>query len=346
MRRVLLFLMVTAVLLGTIHFLEDVIPETNPFSEDRPAIPHTVDGYGEHQMARMKIRQAVRRDTPYDVGLFGNSRILSVERQSLGQESCSLFNFALSGQSFRSTVDLLRELASVNRLPRVVIISLDHFELQLYNNTEWTGWRRRMATLKADLAAVAREPSGDLREAMRILWRHAWTESLLFRRQFEALFVRRSLLNIFGPTADQMPVALKGQGGYRPDGSHQPPTAPVTNLPPLTRHTPQIIDTILRRDLHRLKKLERRHGLRILIYESPLHPASRAVFDHQPSVFAVNNRKTFLETCANLNLACFSAESVLLPPVTGWTDASHPPAAALGQWIGSVALPEVGGCGS
>ncbi len=345
LRRVLLFLFCTVTLIVMVRVIEDAIPQTDPFDDRRPYRTQDFKGYGEQQISQMKIRHAVERKQPYDIGLFGNSRVLSVGREQLDVGVCTAFNFALSGQSFRSSVQLLESLAREQALPRLAVISIDHFELQMYANP-WTGWRQRWSLLADDVAVAFRHRDVSLRDKMRVPWRFIWTETLLFQSQFEAAFFRRALLEALGLNDDPFPAAEPGGFGYLPDGSFHSPPRLTDDPPPFSRTTPQIINVILRNDLERLFRLARENNLELLIYESPLHPSSAAIFERKPSPFSESNRRTFMEACADFSVNCVAAPLEAFRETTGWNDASHPPPSVLGGWISAFSRPYLGGCAS
>jgi hypothetical protein len=60
--------------------VENSVPITDPFGGQRLYKVYDFKGFREQQISQMKIRHAVQRKQPYDIGLFGNSRILSVGR--------------------------------------------------------------------------------------------------------------------------------------------------------------------------------------------------------------------------------------------------------------------------
>ncbi len=344
MRRVFLFLLCTVTLIVMVRIAEGTLPSTDPFGDWRPYRAQDFEGYDERRNARMKIRHSVERGQPYDIGLFGNSRILSVGREQLALSACTAFNFALSGHSFRGSVQLLERLAREKALPRLAVISIDNFELQMYNNPLWPGWRERWSLLTNDLAVVFGTADATLRDKARVLWRYIWTEKILFQKQFEFAFFRRAILDTFGLNDDPFPAADSGSTGYRPDGSSYSPlrkTGEVAKLPPTT---PQIINVILRSDLERLFRMARRNDLKLLIYESPLNPISAAIFKRTPSPFAESNRKTFMSACADFGVTCLAAPNEIFNGNAPWGDASHPPPNVLGKWIGASSRPLLGGC--
>lgn len=90
-----------------------------------------------------------------------------------------------------------------------------------------------------------------------------------------------------------------------------------------------------RRDIGRLGALARA-GLRVIIYESPLIPPSGADVEGAKQHEAAANRQLARALCESHGLRC-----ILDPPAIGnamdWPDCCHPPAAALGAYLRSIA---------
>ena len=93
-----------------------------------------------------------------------------------------------------------------------------------------------------------------------------------------------------------------------------------------------MLDGYLAYDLERLKRLDG-HGTRIVVYESPLHPAA-----FRPATPGESRtRNLVFKTCAELALECLPAPSLGddgRPPY--WKEASHPPPRYLAPWLSEV----------
>ncbi len=344
--RTLMFLICTATLIVMVRFVADAVPASDPFDDQRVHMIQNLEDYGESQIAEMKVRHAVGRDQPYDIGLFGNSRILSVGRQQLDVDICTAFNFGLSGQSLRTSVTMLEHMAQKQALPRIAVISIDHFELQMYNNPLWMGWRERLSLLTDDMAVAFGNSDVSARNKIRILWRYIWTEKILFQRQFEFTFFRRALLQVLGLNDDPFPAVRSNGPGYRLDGSVNSASREAREVSAMPRSTPQINNVILRNDLERLFRVANKSNVKLLIYESPIHPTSAAIFKRAPSPFAEVNRQTFLKACSDFNVVCSTTAQEIFWGTDGWSDASHPPPDVLGGWISTFLRPNLGECAS
>jgi len=345
MRQTLIFLVCSIALVAMVLMIGDKVPGIDPFDDHASDKALDFEGYGERQIALMKIHHGALRGRPYDIGLFGNSRILSVGRQQLDTAACSVFNYALSGQSFRSSVHLLERLARENLLPDLAIISVDNFELQMSTSPVWTGWRQRLETLAADLAATFGNTGTGLRGKVRVLWRYIWTEKIIFQRQFEFSYFRRAVLEALGLNTVPFAAAAADRPGYRPDGSLYAPPPLSSTIAEMPRSTPQIINAVFRNDLERLFRMARRTNLKLFLYESPLHPVSAAVFNQAPSPFAEANRQTLKQACDAFGVTCRATPAGIFRNAEGWGDVSHPPPDVLGQWLGTVSRSLLGRCG-
>jgi hypothetical protein len=344
MNRVWLFLTCTFMFIIMIQVAGDNLPATDPFDDARPDTPQDLRGYGVRQIALLKLRHVAKRNGPYDVGLFGNSRILAMRGADLELNGCSVFNYALSGQSFRSSVRLLERLADVKRLPRNAIISVDHFELQVAGNPIWIGWRQRLGAVINDVEGIFGWRRADLRHRLRIVWRYIWTETLVFRRHFEVSYFRRAVVDAFALNDTPFRAVSAGQRGYLKDGSNPDASPKLEKFGVLPRNTSQIIEAVFRDDLERLFTLAQRNDLKLFLYESPLHPASNDVYAKAPSPFARDARRNMRQVCSKYGVTCKSVPATIFHGGAKWTDATHPPGASLGRWVGDVLRPTLRGC--
>ena len=343
MNRVLLFFVSSALFLVAIWAIEGQIPDRDPFDAAGKPQRFSLDGFAESEISKLKLRHAYRRGKPYDLGLFGNSRILSVGHQNLNLGNCSVYNFALSGQSLRSSAVIIEELAKHGVLPKVSIISIDHFELQKFNNPVWLKTLARWRHGIGDVGLAFSAKAITLRYRLKILWRVLWTETLAFQQQFEFKFFRRGLLQVLNLNSPDFPTVKAGGIGYREDGSIQNISVTKT-FPPLNIQRPQIINALLRNDLERIANVMQRTKRKAIFYESPLHPVSAKKFQDVPSHHASLNRKILLDTCASQNLECRRASINRFSNAKGWSDYSHPPPMQLGKWINDIVATKLGRC--
>ncbi len=274
----------------------------------------------------LKLRHA-RSNQPYDIGLFGNSRILMVGADELGLNNRRVFNFAIGGQSVRQSIRLLEELHASGKAPAIALISMDHVELGLPGGPGvtprpplrwltgaadvWIAWRReglRSAIIQT-INSGAAEGAG-----MAMTFNHVFLLSKL-----------RALAGVAGPSMN-----------FRADGSQEQvvPAGPVT-LGPLPRRA----DTYpqLESDFARLAAI-RDSGVSIVVYESPVAPSLGGAADRELSSNARDVRRRFHEACAQHRLVCHG------PPVladTPWFDRDHAPAAQLAMWLRPLIGPKI-----
>ena len=303
-----------------------IVPlRTDAFGTDSADRRAAMDGLAASDLAELKLRHA--EQTPrYDVGLFGNSRILAVAADDVGLAGKRVFNFALSGQSIRQSIVFLEEMAAVARAPYVAIFSFDNLELQFFANPVFPGLPSRTRLGLDDLTLTATIPALTARDRVRIAWRYGFGEWTLLRSLFSATRLRNRLAYLF---PDPAPTAK-----YRADGSRADVTSPGESEPAILTAAgkPGIIPGILGNDLKRLARL-RDAGLRVIVYESPLEPRSAAHFDLHPSSYVAEHRAYFLEACGRLRLECHVAARL---DEGRWDDATHPPPAVLGRYINSL----------
>ena len=283
---------------------------------------------------------------PVDIALFGDSRILPVSAHDVGYPSCRFFNFALSGESIRSSVALMEHLAAIGKAPRLAIVGIDNFESQYFSNPTWLPPMKRWQSAWTDLAVGWQRQDVSMTNWLRMGWRHLHTSGESVRYMFARQFLISGAnlwLDTAMPTGNGHEAKSHQRPHYRIDGSLSYGVAGKDGQAdiPLPSAPEQIIVGYLRHDLQRLARQER-DGRRVIIYESPVAPTSTRRFAQQPSAYAKFHRETFLEECRKLGLAC-QADPGLFAPDAGWRDSSHPPPGPLGAYIQTLISEAVSG---
>lgn len=329
------FLGLALLFIAAIYAVTTSVPIGDPFKSQPQRKLADLDGLTLPVFANLKFRH-VERQRRYDVGLFGNSRSLDVGVRHLSLGKCRFFNFSVPSESFRFTVANLERLQKVGKAPKLALISLDHFELQRYNNPisffAATRWKNAVNDILAGLTRDDIYP-GDL---LRMVWRHVWIEIRRFKMTFNPDSFFTGIGNLFSSGNSfwgGAPLAT----GYYFDGSRYSPEAPNKAVPKtLLKPTSfQIRTGYFRFDLERLARLQKQ-GTQVVIYESPLEPKSAAEFQQRPSPQATHSRKTFKRACAELDLKCYSPPGGLSGDEGLWTDQTHPPAKSLGSYLNKL----------
>jgi hypothetical protein len=277
----------------------------------------------------------------FDVGLFGNSRIVMVSTESLGREDGSVFNFSIGGHGFRHSVYLAEKLAALGKLPKTVVVSFDHVVL------DFAGLPILYMNLFDGLVGIGRDFVG--------LFKSADTRKSDINSQFHAPIRRvtaqagrifnlehlerrlRLLYKAYFGSAPRSDASIR-----RPDGSlnslkkNRPVDGARLELTPNLRST-SVRYPLLEDDLQRLAVAARRSGSKVVVYESPINPAVVDQIEDGLDQAAREIRRRFLATCKAVGIACFSAP--VFPLKSGgvhWTDLFHPPREFIGPWIASV----------
>jgi hypothetical protein len=340
MQRAVIFLISSAILIVMVSYFSTSFLPNDPFGDAHGSPTFPADGISQSKFAKMKLRHADLSPNRYDVGIFGNSRALNVSAQDIDQDGCRLFNFSIAGESLRGSAALIEQLGAIKKVPRVIVVSVDHFELQMYNNPFFLSAGARLTNFFDDLDAAITSGSG-FREITTVLWRAAWTQALAFQRMFEYAFLANSLSSIFVFESDQTDAA----NVYRSDGSRRSNIA-STNIPPVLSATnAQILPWQLKHDLGRIAAAKSAGVETIILYESFLHPTSSKYFDDNPSAHATRSREALLSTCEELGMKCITSKPKMDPEMS-WSDASHPPRSVLGPYISELIAPYTPVCRS
>lgn len=319
-------------LVAAIWFLNGALPATDPFSVAGPFPSRQLDRMSGQALAELKINHA-RHSDRFDIGVFGNSRSLNVSQADIGVDGCSFFNFSVGSESLRSSVAFLEFLADANRAPRIALVGVDHFELQRYNNPLFPPLAARWRLLARDLWSGVRRGDISLKELARMVWRHAIIESILFKQTFEIEFAISGVKNLLG-VANVRAAPAEGEAFYRADGSRAPAAARLERRPEslLAPTSSQFLLGYLRSDLERLKQIQDR-GVRVILFETFIHPPSARHFADNPSPYAAATRDRFLALCRELSLRCRAAPATVPFGDLPWVDYSHPPARSTGAHL-------------
>ena len=332
MRRAIIFVASCAALILFVSFLSSFTSHKDPFDPVN-ATSFAASGVSQSTIAKMKLRHAAISPMPYDIGLFGNSRVLNVAVEDIDEPSCRIFNFAVGGESLRASTYLIEELVAINKVPRVVVVSIDHFELQMYNNpffvSVWTRVQRFFSDLEAAMNAGA-----SMQQIITVIWRAIWTQALAFQRMFEYAFLADTVTRAFGFESHPTDTTTV----YVSDGSRRSTEKPTGTPPLLSPTTAQILPWQLHHDLKRIAQAKSSGTEAVIIYESPLHPTSAAQFTANPTAHAIRSRQTFQKACSELGLVCIP-DALSEMTTASWSDASHPPASVLGPHISNLIAP-------
>jgi hypothetical protein len=269
-----------------------------------------------------------RNVAPYDIGLFGSSHIVQVSAGDVDVKNARLFNFAVTGSSFRQSVALLEHLEAAGKAPAVAVISLDNFTFPMVENAFYPGLFERLAIIAGDALGLHRR--AQYLVALRAVHNGVASEWELFKAVFSFQRIL-SRLSFWYP--DLLPAMSDARLSYRRDGSRQIPPRESWNRAMPVSHKPfKLFEANLRRDLQRLAALRDR-GRTILIYESPLSPELNPVMAEGTLLLIEKSRKLFAGICSELALQCR-----LAPSLSGggtWGDCCHAPPRELGQFITS-----------
>ena len=266
-----------------------------------------------------KLRHA-QRVPVYDLGLFGNSRIMSAHQDGL-QAYGRVFNFFVPGSSLRTSVGIAEWLAEEDRLPSTLIFMVTNFA----HNTQQVQVLpiiRRLQLSYADVVAGITRDSISTYELARMTLRHLKEEYIQFTESLSINRIRITLalaLGNFGDWLEPANLVLHEDGSGLRNKRDTPIIVPIQKAIGGT-----FLPGYFLLDLERLSRLP--GAPRIIIYESPLEPNSERAMRLNPPPWLEKNRRLFLSTCSRLDLECFPA------PMLGetgqlslWRDANHPP---------------------
>jgi hypothetical protein len=305
------------------------------FSGNNQEIFERISFLPPFDLASLKVSHAFSKPR-FDIGVFGNSRIVSVGDRDLNLEGRSFFNFAVPGTSLRQSVNIIEELAARGKAPRLAIISFDNLEIGYYGNAVYPALFPRWRNAAQDVFWTVFNRPGDLILLAHVVLDHVYTEwaALTDTWNANAIWARAAV-----QAPDIIPPIAKATYQYFRDGSRPLQTTSNESVQLIQRPEPRMIllSPYMAHDLERLAKLNR-NETRILIFESHLEAKSASYVDTTPDKTVVAERQQFSRTCKHLALDCYTTlETPLADTGSRWWDCCHPPHDSLGLLISALA---------
>lgn len=274
------------------------------------------------ELASVKMRYA-NETGRFDIGLFGNSRIVMIGADTLNLPGARMFNFGVPGQSIRQSVRLISELRAIDKLPPTVVIGMDHVELGLPGGDGvFPSAVRRWFLIGVEAWKLSR--SIGWRPTLVQIYNAASSERHMAALAFNPVYISNKLKAL---------TAIKGHNAaYRLDGSRD--EGERAESPPAHLEIPRRADRYpqLEYDFETLGAL-RREGFRIVIFESPLAPSLLARIELALSEHARNVRQRLHIACNSLKIECYGPPLLTGP---GWVERDHAPASLLGAWLEKI----------
>ena len=295
-------------------------------------------------MVRAKFNHALNH-TPYAIGLFGNSRVIRIGSEELGLPEDEIFNFAVGGASFLQSVSLLEALAKAGKAPELSIISIDHPELQYFGYSHWPEPIKNITNSAKDSQLfLARSKYGfyEFTDATKFFLNnllYTWKDFIKAWNFDNA----RKYLTYLGSNRWKVnsQIALDNPVNvhfiFRVDGSmKEPPFGAGANVELTTPTLPLSEYSIvyLENYIIRLGQLVEEFELKVVVYESPLHPNILTKLRKAASPNARLVQERILSMCIQTGLDCRIAPDIgAYPDGPYWEDCCHSPAAELGHYI-------------
>lgn len=269
-------------------------------------------------MATIKVRHALTQKS-FHIGLFGNSRMLMVGAEALGQSSVDVFNFALSSESLDGSVMMVDNLSTLSRLPKIIVIGLDNLHLQRDNVPIWPSLKARLSHALDGIVESLKNSKAVT--SLRRSWRFVWGEKVRFDMVFDPTLVRIGIARVL--TVVPFKVAAPGNLGYRSDGSQEALVRSAT-IEQHGRTSSRLDIANLNRNLKRLGTYVA-EGHTVIIVETPLYPTHQQALDVSEPDYVLHARNEWHKTCLNMDLHCVDAPMIPDALNALWFDSTHPP---------------------
>lgn len=316
------FLILIAAGLIIIYTICEIPPNEDPFADKSSPKITDIQYTSPPAVADMK-RRHTESHGPFSVGVFGNSRVLMLGSEALALPNTRYFNYALSSESLSGSLILIKDMAQQSRLPKTILIGIDHFYLQRDNMPIWPPFAQRIDHAIYGIRRALAATDYSVRTAARRLWRALWGETVRFKMVFNPQLLVHGIDRIL-QIDKPMPEAAPDQGGYRADGSRRQDTTISQNFGIIPQTNSEMDIAQLRDHLSALGDLAQQ-GYRIYLFETPLHPETAQKIETLENTYVRMARAIWHQDCARWNLTCIDAP--LLDDTTAvlWRDASHPP---------------------
>ena len=179
--RLFIFLIFTAII-GVYVSIESLMSE-DPFLGAKGNFLVNNDGLSGSFVGRLKERHGLNSST-YDIGIFGSSTSMMVRAKDMGLGKCRFFNFSILGESLRNSAVIMERLAAQGKMPPLVIVGLDNFEIQSYGNSRVIPFEARIREIYRDILIGFKEKDIGYKDLARVILRHFVVERDLIKRTF------------------------------------------------------------------------------------------------------------------------------------------------------------------
>jgi len=318
---------ISTIILGFIVLvlIEYMSVKKDPFFDNEKLRRNIMPLLAAEDIVEIKINHAL--NTPrYDIGLFGNSRIISLSKNDIGFPQKRFFNFGVGATSFRTSVRTIERLHELGKLPQVVVISFDNLQvMQPPRPPLYQGFINRWADASGDILYAIKHNNAPLENILLHIKYESKRLLLMFKSARFRYLIHYWILPIYAT-----------HHTYRTDGG-LPESLPEKRktFKPIQEYAP--LFPALNLDMKKIGRIARDNETRIIVYESPLHPALIRYYRENPNPNAVVRLESFKQACIENGLECYLApifNDDLEPPF--WNDSSHAPAAILGSFVSSL----------
>lgn len=320
------FILLSIGLLSIILLQRAAMWVPDPFTSSDERLLRALAALPGPDVAELKLAHAALSPR-YDYAIFGNSRSIEVSAHHMPRD---FFNFSVAGSSFRTSVSMLERLAEMGKAPQTSILQFDHPAVMHEPSGPWARnlsdrWRINVAD---SISTLDDGFSKDFLVLARMFVGEEW-------ERFSSLFSLSRLrvrLHMLWPRAVPWVGTVRA---FVTDGSRVPIMAHAP--PPIPKHPSQqkLEVPALNRHMARLFRVSEKHGVRIIVYESPLYHDLQEHGSLWSSEEVERRRRSFVDACVRLNIDCRS--SINLPQTASiWEAWEHPPGEALGVWLRGV----------
>jgi hypothetical protein len=332
--RITAFFLAFALLVVPLVMLKGMPSSEGVFSSSDPEVSRRISFLPPYDLAAIKFQHALS-DPRYNVGVFGNSRVVAVGTSDLDIGERTYFNFAVPGTSLRQSINLIEELGAQGKAPELAVISFDNLELGYYKNAPYPNAVSRWRRAGEDVIWTLINRPADFVLLTHVILDHVYTEWEAFTNMWNAnaIWARTAVL-----APGLIPEIASARHTYTSDGSRPMPIQYGKPIEVFRRAEQRMIllPLYMARDFQRLAALDGR-VTKIILYESHLDAKSSAELAASPSPRVEDERNQFRRACDGFSISCYTSRELPLPTTNSpWQDCCHPPVDALGRLISGL----------
>ena len=310
------------------------------FNEKNEKFLNSLYKFPSEDLAEFKFQHAKKKEI-YDIGLFGNSHVLMVRSKNIKFTNQEFFNFGIPGNSFRQSVSFLNELYFINKVPKVILIGIDHPEMGLAGEARFPFYSKFILNRIDDFKYLIFERNYNLKESIYFFINTFANFEYFLKKLYNIDNFYNKISIIYGLSQEE-----KSIHGYKIDGSgpekiikevELKKNFKISEAQKLNRSEQYIL---LEKDLKKLSKITNT-ATHVIIFETLIEPEYLDIVENNLSFNASIVRERFFENCKKYNFICLKSKKLKKNNNFQWASIFYPPNIIIGDYLNKILDDEV-----